>query len=178
MNTGRHRVRFSKLSDLEENLESVTGLRKKTFIERFWACVDIGLPDECWRWKGKPGKNGYGNLSISDVQYNVHRLSFVIAHGVIDPELFVIHSCDNKICVNPAHLSQGTLEVNNREAFERNLMRRGERHGMAKLSEEQVDKIRQLHAAGGLTQTAIAKQYGVWNAQISRIVNYKSRIRP
>lgn len=38
------------------------------------------------------------------------------------PGLFVLHSCDNKRCVNPAHLSLGTCSQNAKEAVARGLV--------------------------------------------------------
>lgn len=51
---------------------------------------------------------------------------------------------------------------------------RGENHPKAKLSDAEVRKIRELRA-GGMTQDALAAQFGVAQALISRIVNNKIR---
>jgi hypothetical protein len=170
-------VRVVSMADLVEDLEN-TGHPRKPWVERFWLKVAKGNPDVCWPWKGRPMTNGYCNMSISNAQYYAHRLSFLIANGSIDPELFVIHSCDNRRCVNPSHLSQDTLQENSRQAVERNRIRRGERHGMVKLSEDEVSQIRSLYASGTFTQTAIADRFGVRGPQVCRIVNFKSRKRP
>ncbi len=123
-------------------------------------------------------KTGYCQMSISNTQHYAHRLSFLIKNGFIDPDLFVIHSCDNKRCVNPAHLSQGTLQENGRQALERDRVKRGEHHGMAKLLETDVQQIRNLYASGGMTQREIAEEFGVRDPQVCRIVNFQSRRRP
>jgi len=49
----------------------------------------------------------------------------------------------------------------------------GEQHPMAKLSKEQVIEIRRLHLEG-MTQVAIAKQFGVTDHAIRRIVKRKT----
>jgi hypothetical protein len=53
---------------------------------------------------------------------SAHRFSFEIHHGAIPDGLDVLHSCDNKPCVNPAHLRAGTPSENMREAYARGRM--------------------------------------------------------
>lgn len=49
---------------------------------------------------------------------------------------------------------------------------RGERHGLHKLTEDQVTEIRRTYVGvGGPTQRAIAATYGICQAQVSDIVN-------
>ncbi|MGE3267177.1 MAG: hypothetical protein AB7P40_00420 [Chloroflexota bacterium] len=50
------------------------------------------------------------------------------------------------------------------------LLARGERHGGARLTESQVREIRQRYAAGGITQVALGREYGVAQMTISGIV--------
>lgn len=49
-------------------------------------------------------------------------------------------------------------------------LRRGSRSPMAKLTEHAVREIRRRYAAGGISQTALALEYGVHNVTISEIV--------
>jgi hypothetical protein len=48
-----------------------------------------------------------------------HRLSYEIHYGKIPDGMLVLHSCDNKLCVNPSHLSCGDHSQNIKEAWER-----------------------------------------------------------
>lgn len=50
---------------------------------------------------------------------------------------------------------------------------RGARHGMAKLTQEVADEIRRRYAAGGITQSALAKEYNSSPARICEVVNNK-----
>lgn len=52
---------------------------------------------------------------------------------------------------------------------------RGEESGMSKLSAAQVAEIRALYAAGGITQAAIARRFGVSQGNISWIVTGQTR---
>lgn len=52
------------------------------------------------------------------------------------------------------------------------LKRKGENHHLARLTEEQVIKIRELYASGDIFQRELAEQFGISRSQIGSIVNY------
>lgn len=85
-----------------------------------------------------------------------------------------MHTCDVRACVNPAHLRVGTqLEnVQDRDAKGRMvpIHRNGGVVNALKLNQEKADEIRARYAAGGVTQAALAKEYGVVHSMVSRIV--------
>lgn len=161
-----------KLIDLAEDF--TTGYRTKSFQERFWDNVTVAGPDDCWVWTGTIGNNGYGRMSVNCKYHSVHRLSYLIAHGEINDKLLVIHSCDNKPCVNPKHLSQDVHAENARQAMERGRVCARDRNGMARLSESDVEAIRVTYEHALVTQDEIARAYGIGNPQVSRIINHKS----
>ena len=88
---------------------------KALFEDRFWSHVDKSQPDACWLWRGSVASNGYGRLTVRQVDYGVHRLAYCLANGPIPPGLLVCHSCDNRLCVNPTHLWLGDVVANNRD---------------------------------------------------------------
>lgn len=49
-----------------------------------------------------------------------------------------------------------------------------EGRGRAKLSEAQVDEIRELYATGSFTQKELAERFGVWQNTIGRIVRHET----
>lgn len=69
--------------------------------------------DECWVWNTE--HRGYGsniNVCINGQTKSIrpHRLSYFIKHGQV-PQL-VRHLCNNKRCVNPDHLIDGSHKQN------------------------------------------------------------------
>ena len=93
--------------------------------ERLWAKVAKG--DECWEWSGGKNDKGYGLIGLRKKLYYVHRLSYEWHLGPIPDGMLVLHSCDNPACVNPSHLSLGTVQDNSNDMVER---RRHRTHSM------------------------------------------------
>jgi hypothetical protein len=132
-------------------------------MERFWSKVD--KRGECWEWTASK-RNGYGAFSVGDKMMKAHRFAYTLTKGPIPDGLLVLHSCDNRACVNPAHLRVGTYADNKQDAIERG------RHGNAKLSVSEVVEIRNSYSAGA-TQQAIATRYGIHRSFVSNIINRK-----
>jgi hypothetical protein len=88
----------------------------KPLKDRFEKLFDKKSDDECWLWKGYKDKNGYGQFcNIVDgkvINYRAPRLSFTLYKGPIPNGKVIMHSCDCPECVNPAHLSIGTMKDN------------------------------------------------------------------
>lgn len=107
--------------------------------------------------------------------HRAHRLSWLFATGDLAEN--VLHHCDVRACVNPAHLFAGTTADNNRDMAAkgraRNTTRRGEYNSLAKLTEQMVREIRVL-LEERRSQTSIARIYGVNHKTISNIATGKT----
>lgn len=140
--------------------------------ERFWRRVDKGLNSECWNWTGNCDTGGYGKIKINGKMISTHRFSYEIHKGKIpDDKPFVLHHCDNPKCVNPSHLRPGTYKDNSDDMIlkERQIHPRGENHGRAKLTWDQVKEIRRLCHKRKLMRKEIAKMFNVDYTIISKI---------
>lgn len=69
----------------------------------------------CWLWAGVTFGNGYGEIKAHGVNTLLHRFVYERLIGPIPNGAYVCHSCDVKLCANPAHLWAGTAADNNRD---------------------------------------------------------------
>lgn len=147
-----------------------------TLRARFWSRVRRAESDACWEWQGAIGRHGYGVISTGRGRSTTaHRLSWRMLRGEISEGLCVCHTCDNRRCVNPAHLFLGSRGDNNADARAKGRAidpprHTGEEHPGAKLTAQQVCEIRRLYRPRHGILAALGRQFGVSSVQIRNIV--------
>lgn len=141
----------------------------KNWSKQFRRFFFPGNFSDCWEWFGSHLSNGYGvcRALMSGRCILAHRLSYMLYKGDIPDRFCVCHKCDNRKCVNPNHLFLGTRADNHRDAVSKNRNSRGEKHGLAKLTEMQVRRILALEDS----QQEIASKFNVSCRTIRRIKN-------
>lgn len=180
------------------------GMAKKLLTDeaRFLTHVEK-TEGECWLWQAGKDAGGYGLFSLGSrktkrVAVKAHRFSYEMHIGPIPPGegyhgTCVLHKCDVRNCVNPAHLFLGTHQDNmddmrtkGRGVFDapRKVytgdehwtrqpgadLLRGEAHGRAKLTEAKVADIREAHAEG-MSISLLARIYKVSRPCIKCVLN-------
>lgn len=127
----------------------------------------------CWLWM-RAHRRGYGILDLHGYRFTTHRLSWLLFRGPIPDRHDVCHRCDTPACVNPDHLFAGTRSQNIQDAANKGRLgtqrhpekSRGERSGMALLTNEAVTAIR---LAPPSEVRALAARYGVSTSCISQV---------
>ncbi len=162
--------------------------------DRFWSKVDKNGPTvrmelgPCWRWTAGLGHRGYGVFSLGGRPVGAHRVAWELARGQVPDGLWVLHRCDSPGCVNPGHLWLGTHADNDadRDAKGRTArglrsgrhtkpesVCRGEKHGRAKLSDDDVRAIRTRRERGDELRD-IALDFGVSDVSVSLIARRRT----
>lgn len=132
-------------------------------------CIDHGK---------KGNRDGYylvRPVPTEKARTGAHRLAYAFARGISIDMLegtVVRHTCDNSRCINPQHLILGTHQDNARDMLERGRNVKGSTHGMAQLTEAQVQQIRAEYVprSNHANQAVLAKRYGITQGHITRII--------
>jgi hypothetical protein len=119
----------------------------------------------CWVcYSHKTNSSGYPVICIKGKQKRLARFIFFKMRGRW-PLNILRHSCDNRLCINPKHLIEGSRRQNSADAVIRKRFPVGEKHWMTSLSKVDVLKIFKSKESS----VNLAKKYGVHRDTINNI---------
>lgn len=137
-------------------------------IARVRLAQDTRVTETCHFWTGSISGNGYGKLRWQGPLIGAHRLAYLATGAELLSSQHILHSCDVKNCVNPAHLAAGTQQENETDKKAKGRQARGETVGTSKLTEVQVREIKQ-RLCSSESYFRIGRDYGVCGRTIEFI---------
>lgn len=164
-----------KNSRTSKELKRPRGSLVRAWKRHIWDRIAVDTSSGCWIMQTPRERNGYTKttaLAIGRVWS--HRLSFLAYVGNVPEGSLVLHSveCTSRACVNPTHLYLGDAKENARDRDRAGRTARGARNGRAKLTDEQVARIRELD---DLPPEMISLALGVSVGHIRDIINGRRR---
>ena len=116
----------------------------------------VSAKSACIEWTGTVINSGYGSRRLptpSRGHTTAHRVEWIKQRGLIPSGFHVLHHCDNRTCINIEHLWLGTRQDNmddmKAKGRQSHVALRGSAHPRAKVSEEDVARIRAAGARPG-----------------------------
>lgn len=155
--------------------------------DQFWSRFRPSY--DCFEWTMATDRKGYGIIQWRRRAVHTHRLAWELTVGPIPAGLSVCHLCDNRLCaradgptyfdeqgrLHKGHLWLGTNADNTYDMIAKGRAilshpRPGILSPQAKLTEAQVRMIRHLRATTTMTLWQIARQFGIRDTTVVKIV--------
>jgi len=115
----------------------------------------------------KTDDSGYAVGMRKGKHVKLHRYLYEVRNGPLKAGLVLLHECDNRLCVNPGHLTPGTHQENMNDMVNKGRSAKGERVASSKLTKAQVAVIRRSK----LSTLELAQKFKVHRSTIDRVKN-------
>jgi len=150
-----------------------------TLLQRFNDKWVLDPKSGCWNWTASTFKdNGYPQIvdfsSGKRVNRRGNRVAYELFNGPIPSNKSILHSCHNKLCVNPKHLRIGTHQDNMDDKVNASRQVKGEDVFLSVLTEKQVLEIRSKYIPRKYSHQKLADEYGVHVTTIEKIMHRTS----
>lgn len=136
---------------------------------RLWQGISVRGLEECWPWQWSKLTTGYGQMELRRENSRQNWATHILVYASLfrhDNTLDVMHSCDNRTCCNPIHLSQGTRQQNMEDASHKGRMGKGWDTAAS------IKEIQNLRLNGD-SFTMIAKQLGISRSHACRLAKVR-----
>ena len=143
---------------------------------RFEAKVQQATDSECWRWLGAQ-RNGYGAIKHEGKILSAHVVAWVLANGRMPQDGHIIcHHCDNRFCVNPLHLYEGTFADNVHDADKRRKfpVPSGQQVANAAFTHDEVRLLLSLRVVHGWGYRRIGQATGINENLIDDVIRRRT----
>lgn len=130
----------------------------------------IALDNGCLEWKGCFSPNGYGIIRFCGKNNNAHRVIYMLLHGELKHSEFVLHSCDNRKCVNPSHLFKGSHQDNMDDMVKKQRSKSGEECHFSKTTNLQHRQIKH-QILSNIPAEVIAYDFGLSKKYIKYLMH-------
>lgn len=137
-----------------------------TLLERFEQKVELIPFSTCHWWVAALDTYGYGQILVDKVSQRAHRIAYEMYIGKIPDGLQVLHTCDNRSCVNPDHFFLGTNQDNVDDKVKKGRQFNGKNTYILTAADEQ--KIKEIYPRK--TQQRLAAMFNVGQPLISKVI--------
>jgi hypothetical protein len=122
------------------------------------------MPSGCHEWQSTLHRDGYGKIWLNGAQIQAHRVAYRLYKGEDPGDKWVLHTCDNRKCVNPDHLFLGDAKANTLDMHSK-----GRNVGRTTVPMETVEQCQRMYSEG-YSQQKIADHFGINQATVSKYI--------
>lgn len=164
-----HLQRYGRYGDPTHALKR----RKPGVLRKHIAAAARHTGDECYL---VPNAKSRPAISQGTGPTVATRAVWLEATGEHPGDRLVLHTCHqgDEGCIAFGHLYLGDRVQNARDMVDAERNAFGSRNPKAKLDEAKVAEIRRLYAAGGVSQRALAVQFGILQGTVNQVVTRKT----
>jgi hypothetical protein len=112
---------------------------------------------DCWKWTGRVGgiKEDTPHFKLGKKYWVATRFVYFIKNGA-SPKEFMLHKCDNSICVRPTHLFEGSQSLNMIDCRQKG------RHSIGRAVPEEIKaQARLCRSSSDLVRLSLESRYSV-----------------